>query len=58
MGIESQNKLVVCRLLEEVVNTGAVARLSDFLGLVRWAPDVRPASPVAKGASPNESPAV
>ena len=31
MTSESQNKLLARRLLEEVVNTGAVDRLSDFL---------------------------
>ena len=31
MTSESQNKLLAQRLLEEVVNTGAVDRLSDFL---------------------------
>ena len=31
MTSESQNKLLVRRFLEEVVNTGAVDRLADFL---------------------------
>ena len=31
MPSESQDKLLARRLLEEVVNTGAVDRLSDFL---------------------------
>jgi steroid delta-isomerase-like uncharacterized protein len=40
MTSQSQNKLLARRLLEEVVNTGAVDRLSDFLAPEYVAPDV------------------
>lgn len=58
MSSVSENKLLARRFLEEVVNTGAVDRLSDFLGLMRWAHGLGPASPTAKGASPNGVPTV
>jgi hypothetical protein len=40
MTFESQNKSLARRFLEEVVNTGAVDRLSDFLAPEYVAPDV------------------
>jgi predicted ester cyclase len=40
MTSESQNKLLARRFLEEIVNTGAVDRLSDFLAPEYAAPDV------------------
>jgi len=40
MTSESQNKLLARRLLEEVVNTGAVEHLSDFLAPEYVSPDV------------------
>ena len=58
MSSESEHKLLARPFLEEVVNTGAVERLSDFLRLVRWAHDLGPAIPTAKGASPNGAPTV
>jgi hypothetical protein len=60
---ESQNQLLARRFLEEVVNTGAVDRLSELLevlleqGLVRWASEVGTASPPAPtGSTPKGGP--